>query len=93
MPGAAWFLRELQRRGYEVKVFSTRCEITEGKDGIVAWLQKHDLIDYVSEITNTKPPAVAYVDDRAVEFRNGNWDSCLDEIARLDGHRIHGAAQ
>jgi hypothetical protein len=40
------------------------------------WLKKHDLSQYVSKVTAEKPRAVAYIDDKAIEFQN--WKTCLD---------------
>ncbi len=36
----------------------------------------------VDEVCEHKPPALIYVDDRAVRFR-GNWDDVLDEIRQF----------
>lgn len=49
-------------------IFSTRASDQEGLDGIVEWLAAHRVYDLFDEITHVKPPALAYVDDRAVVF-------------------------
>ena len=45
-----------------------------------SWLKKHDIA--VDEVCEHKPPALVYVDDRAVRFR-GNWEDLLDEIRQF----------
>lgn len=55
--------------GLRVVIFSTRATDAEGLRGIVDWLSRHEIADLVDEITSEKPPAVAYIDDRAVTFR------------------------
>jgi hypothetical protein len=54
------------RKKYRVVVVSTRCASEEGKAAIKAWLSKYDIV--VDDITKEKPPAVVYVDDRAICF-------------------------
>lgn len=56
-------------RGYKVVVFSAR-----PADHIRPWLAEHWPFKMyaVPEVTNTKPMAIAYIDDRAVTFKN-NW--------------------
>tara|TARA_Y100000034_G_scaffold92333_1_gene111555 strand:- start:4058 stop:4447 length:390 start_codon:yes stop_codon:yes gene_type:complete len=54
-----------------------------GKNGIELikeWLDKYDMLKYISDITVEKPRALLYVDDKAVEFKN--WDNCLDAIKK-----------
>lgn len=93
MPGAVEFLTVLVGDGFRVVVFSTRCDTEEGLEGTRRWLAKHGLDPLIDDVTCRKPAAVAYVDDRAVSYRAGNWPECLNEIDRLAGGRPHGAAQ
>jgi len=46
---------------------------------IIKWLEEHKLRKYVATVTSFKPPAIAYVDDRAIEFK-GDYDKTLDEL-------------
>jgi len=55
-------------------LFTTR-ESSKAKD----WLIENDINQYFSEITNIKPPAYIYLDDRALKF-DGNYDKTLEEI-------------
>lgn len=54
------------RKKYRVVVVSTRCASEEGKAAIKEWLAKYDIV--VDDITKEKPPAVVYIDDRAICF-------------------------
>lgn len=92
VPGAEGFLKWCVENEYRVVVFSTRADHVEGKKGIEDWLAAHRLAQYVAEVTHTKPPAVAYVDDRAVPYR-GSWASVRYGIEGLAGGRAHGAAE
>jgi HAD domain in Swiss Army Knife RNA repair proteins len=72
--GLRLFLEILRDRGYKVVIHSTR-----RAEKIQAWLQYHDLQEFVHEVVNHKPPAIVYVDDRAVCFK-GDFAAVLDEI-------------
>ncbi len=72
--GADRFLRELRQRGYEVVVFTTR-----DPAAVWEWLRQYGLAQHVSDVTNVKVRAIAYVDDRAIPFR-GDYDETLREI-------------
>lgn len=69
--GAQEALKKLSDRGYQIVIYTTRAETSEDVDEIREWLRKEGFSyrgDY--EITNKKPPAIAYIDDRAVRFTN-----------------------
>lgn len=68
------------REQYRVVVYSARCRTLAGRRAIENWLRKHDIV--VDEVCEHKPPALVYVDDRAVPFR-GNWDDTIYEISRF----------
>lgn len=71
-----WLFQTLQR--FDVVIFSTRCKTWRGRRAMRAWLKKHaDAIWYESPFTYgledvklsyTKPPALIYLDDRAMRF-------------------------
>jgi len=63
-PGAREFLEGLQRAGYRVVVFTVRWH-----EWVSAWLVENHLSEFVDEVTDRKPPAHAYVDDRAICFQ------------------------
>jgi hypothetical protein len=65
---------------YRIVVHSTRCRTAEGRAAVEAWLREHGIT--VDEVCEHKPPALAYVDDRAVPFR-GDWDQVLTDIRQF----------
>lgn len=87
VPGALQFVTELLAMGAKVVIMSTRAATPEGRDGILAWLDRHNFPPEI-EVTHEKVAAIAYVDDRAITFRRtpagkGNWAHCLDQIEEL----------
>lgn len=70
MPGAREFLQRLQDEGFIVVIFSARSwagwPTTKYTHDMEQWLEKHRMP--YNEIAFSKPPALAYVDDKAVEF-------------------------
>jgi hypothetical protein len=73
-------LRRLHERGFRVVVFTTRWANDAWR-----WLAEHGLDRWVSEVTDRKPAAQVFVDDRAVCFR-GDYEATLEEIARFRAH-------
>jgi hypothetical protein len=78
--GAKRFLRALRSRGFQVVIFTTRYPAD-----VWRWLEGHGLGELVSDVTDRKPPAHVFVDDRAVCFR-GDFDATLDQIDRFAAH-------
>ena len=85
--GAREALARLHRR-YDLVIFTTRVNpalhgAETQMDRILAWLARHDFRrgEHFDEITHVKPPALAYIDDRAVRFTT--WDATMDELATL----------
>jgi hypothetical protein len=82
MSGSKQFIEQLKNDDFEVVVFTSRLSVSslgqevvnEQKKMIEMWLKKYGI--EVDGVTAEKLPAVAYVDDRAVEF-NGVWNSEL----------------
>lgn len=80
MEGARKILEKLVKTGYKIVIFTTRlnpCFDEENKakgydalQDILHWLDKYSFIKNIHyhEITNNKPKAFAYVDDRAIRF-------------------------
>ena len=61
-------LTELQR-DYKITILSSRCASDAGIIAMQDWLKKYEIPYDI--ITRTKPPAVCYIDDRAICF-DGN---------------------
>lgn len=68
---------EIRAAGYKVVVVSTRCREEAGIKAIKAYLSKNSIV--VDEITHTKPPAIVYIDDRAICF-DGDAAGLLKKI-------------
>lgn len=64
--GIAQGMKILKQMGYRIIIVSARCREAAGVQAVTKYLDKHK-IPYDSVDTG-KPPAVAYVDDRAVRF-------------------------
>ena len=78
--GAREFLEALVNRGYGVVVFTTRYA-----PDVWQWLRDYQLDSFIIDVTDRKPPAHVFVDDRAVCFR-GDFGSTLREIELFSAH-------
>lgn len=69
--GAIEAMAKLQERGYHLIIYTTRAESQTDKAAIYQWLKAQGFknVDDI-KITDRKPPAIAYIDDRAVRFTN-----------------------
>lgn len=72
-------LKQISEAGYEIVIVSARCAYACGEDAIKEWLIKHGLSCYVDRICKEKPPAVVYIDDRAICF-DGHPETLLSKI-------------
>lgn len=80
-PGVRDFLTTLNDR-YLVVILTAR-----ETDEVWAWLNLYALEGLVDGVTNQKPPAIAYIDDRAIQHE-GNFERTL---ARLECFQPHWA--
>lgn len=55
------------------------CSATMPIESVQAWIAEHELNHLVDYVTNHKPPAVVYVDDKAVRHE-GDFDQTLSLI-------------
>lgn len=70
-------IEEIRENGYKVVVVSSRCKAMNGELAIWVYLEKHNIV--VDDVMAKKPPAVVYIDDRAICF-DGNSAGLLDKI-------------
>jgi hypothetical protein len=78
--GAREFLEVLRARGFRIVVFTTRYD-----EDVWRWLKAYGLETLVSDVTDRKPAAYVFVDDRAVCFR-GDFHTTLREIEEFSAH-------
>jgi len=79
-PGARDFLRTLHEHGWRIIVFTTRHYA-----GAQRWLAEHGMLAYVSEVTDVKPAADVFVDDRAIGHR-GDFAATLHQVLGFSAH-------
>ena len=72
--GALEALKELSEK-HNIIIFTAKVRadrpLVNGKTGyehVEEWLEKHNVLQYIDEITYEKPRAEHYIDDRAIEF-------------------------
>ncbi len=85
IPGALDAIKAISK-DYNVIIFSSKAlpdrPLVNGKTGkqlITEWMEKHNILQYVDDITHFKPRAEYYIDDKALTFNN-NWDKILQKI-------------
>lgn len=70
-------IKEIREAGYAVAVVSTRCKTPVGKMTVEQYLKSHGIC--VDKVCQEKPPAVCYIDDRAICF-DGHPEKLLEQI-------------
>jgi hypothetical protein len=79
--GSIQAVKELAEK-YDIVIFTAKAKpdrpLVDGKTGkelVADWLDKHGLSAYIKEITSEKPRAVAYIDDKAIQFTS--WQQTI----------------
>ena len=80
VPGIKEAIAEIRAAGYEIVVVSSRCVTGAGVNSIQSWLDSYGI--EVDGIACHKPPAIVYVDDRALYF-DGNPKTLLGKITNF----------
>ena len=70
-------LIDFKQAGYKIVVVSARCGYPGGKEAIIKWMDKYGL--YVDDVVTEKPPAICYIDDRAICF-DGHPETLLEKV-------------
>ena len=73
--GAARAVRALSS-DWRLVVHTCRAASPEGREGVLRWLAARQLDDLFEDVTDTKPIATAYIDDRAIRFTS--WADVLN---------------
>lgn len=81
VPGIQSALNTLRTEGYEVIVVSTRCSKEEGVRAVQNYLKMNHII--VDAIMAEKPPAICYIDDRAICF-DGHAEHLVEKIREFE---------
>ncbi len=85
VPGAIEWLEQITEE-YDVAICSTRCATPEGCAAVEEWLRAHGLSDRAQAsvyVTEGKPPALIYVDDRGWRFTGENFPTVEQVEAAL----------
>ena len=77
VPGIREAIAELRQLGYRVVVVSTRCSTAEGMGAVRRYLRDNGI--EVDSVQMEKPPALCYIDDRAICF-DGHPETLLEKI-------------
>tara|TARA_R100001509_G_C4884677_1_gene221603 strand:- start:1408 stop:1800 length:393 start_codon:yes stop_codon:yes gene_type:complete len=86
--GSLEAIRKLSER-YNIVIFTAKAKpsrpLVNGKTGtelVRDWLAKHDVLQYVQEITAEKPRAFLYIDDKGYRFEN--WKDTMKFMEVFD---------
>lgn len=77
VPGIREAIEYIRLAGYLVVVVSTRCCEPEGMGAVRRYLRDNEIV--VDNVMMEKPPAVCYIDDRAICF-DGHPETLLEKI-------------
>lgn len=77
VPGIRDAIDEIRAAGYRVVVVSTRCSELGGLGAIRKFMEENNI--FVDDISAHKPPALVYIDDRAICF-DGHPETLLNKI-------------
>ena len=86
--GSLEAIRKLSE-SYNIVIFTAKAKpsrpLVNGKTGtelVRDWLAKHDVLQYVQEITAEKPRAFLYIDDKGYRFEN--WKDTMKFMEVFD---------
>jgi hypothetical protein len=86
--GSLEAIKELSKK-YNIVIFTAKAKpcrpLVNNKTGtelVRDWLEKHNVLKYVSEITAEKPRAFLYIDDKGYRFEN--WPDTMKFLEDFD---------
>jgi adenylylsulfate kinase len=82
--GAREFLEEIGHLGMKVIILTTRDPLN-----VDEWLRRYGLYHLVDRVTQQKPPALTYIDDRAICFQ-GDFGAVLWKLVRFTPYWKNG---
>ena len=92
VPGAKEALARLAEQGHQISIVTARLhpkgpDVEQQRQQVGEWLDTHGFAEgkHYHEITNNKPPALAYIDDRAVCFET--WEQSLKDVDHVSQKR------
>ena len=80
VPGIKEAVDQLRELGYKVVVVSTRCTTLGGIRAVRYYLRDNEI--KVDDVTMEKPPALCYIDDRAIRF-DGHPEKLVGQVANF----------
>jgi hypothetical protein len=82
--GSLEAIRKLSKK-YNIIIFTAKAKsdrpLVNNKTGtelVREWLDKHEALDYITDITAEKPRAILYIDDHG--YKHTNWEDTLNFI-------------
>jgi hypothetical protein len=79
-PGVEAFFTSLRAQGWEIIIFTCRPKLIVRK-----WFKRYNLTRLIAGVTNKKPIATIYLDDRGLQF-HGHFDETLMAIKEYTVH-------
>ena len=84
LPGSLQAIKRLSER-YNIIIFTAKAKpnrpMVNGKNGtelVREWLTKHNVMQYIQDITSEKPRAKIYIDDNGYRFES--WDETIKDL-------------
>lgn len=86
--GSHGALARLVSQGFRIVIVTARMnptfpDVEKQQRMVIDWLAQHGFQEdiHYHELTNNKPAAIAYIDDRAVAFKN--WEQAIEDTTKL----------